>query len=224
MPPCTRTRGRRPGTSSLVVFFKAPGRAKRRLAASLGAEAEVVAEQLLNCALEDARGWTGEVVFAAADESDAAWLAQTGAYAGEVVVQHGSTLGERINGVDAQLRSRGFERLIYIGTDCPALDLVYLARADIALGRVDAVLGPALDGGVVLMGARRPWPDIASLAWSTPRLRDGLIERLDERGWSMATLAPLRDVDEPADLAAATEELADDTRPARRALVERLRS
>jgi hypothetical protein len=205
-------------------LFKAPDRAKRRLAATLGMDAQTAAERLLICALEDARGWTGHVVFAAADDTDADWLAQTGLYAGEIVVQHAGSLGERINRVDAELRLRGLDRLIYIGADCPALDLVYLARADIALGRADAVLGPAVDGGVVLMGSRKPWPDIANLAWSTPRLHDDLTERLRGRGWTIATLATLRDVDEPADLAIVAQDLAGDTRPARIALVEWLRS
>lgn len=220
MPRDIRTFRKRAGASGLVVFFKAPSRAKRRL----GARAEAAAERLLLCALEDARGWSGPIVLAAADDADADWLARTGLYTGEIIVQHAGSLGERINRVDAELRSRGLDRLIYIGADCPALDLVYLARADIALGRVDGVLGPAADGGVVLMGSRRPWPDIDKLAWSTPRLRSDLAERLEGRGWTIATLGTLRDVDEPGDLAVVAEDLAGDTRPARIALREWLRS
>ncbi|HSG64649.1 MAG TPA: DUF2064 domain-containing protein [Gammaproteobacteria bacterium] len=224
MPRNAGVAARRAGPSSLVVFFKAPGRAKRRLAAAVGSAAQNAAEHLLACTLEDARGWTGDVFFAAAAEADARWLTRRSPRAGEVLVQRGDSLGERINRVDAQLRSRGIERLIYIGTDCPAIDHTYLARADIALGRMDAVLGPALDGGVVLMGSRRPWPSIAKLAWSTPALRAGLVDTLRGRGWTIQTLAALRDIDRPQDLEAAADDLADDARPARAALAAWLRS
>ncbi len=44
---------------------------------------------------------------------------------------------------------------ILIGTDCPVLDLHYLARAVAALDASDAVFGPAEDGGYVLVGLAR---------------------------------------------------------------------
>jgi len=60
--------------------------------------------------------------------------------------------------------------------------------------------------------------------YRTPRLHDDLAERLGGRGWTIATLATLRDVDEPTDLAVAAQDLVGDKRPARIALVEWLRS
>lgn len=211
--------------SSLIIFLKAPQRSKRRLAVRIGdAGATAAAFRLLACALEDASNWPGQVVLAPADATDAAWLANSGLGPHEVVVQQGRTLGERINHVDAVLRSRGLERLIYIGADCPALDGSYLERAAAALDRADAVLGPASDGGVVLMAARRAWPPIGDLAWSTPTLREDLLERLAEDRWSVDCQNPLADVDSVEDLITAGAELAADTRPARRAFVEWLQA
>ena len=224
MPLVSETAAKAPA-SSLVVFLKAPERSKRRLSAQLGDEdAAAVASLLLACALEDTRDWQGDVVLAPAERSDADWLAASNPGTYEVVVQQGDTLGARINYVDSVLRSRGQTRLIYIGADCPALDTAYLADAAAALGRADAVLGPASDGGVVLMAARRAWPPIGDLPWSTPALLDGLLERLAESRWTIESLAMLADIDAVEDLAIAGAELSADGRPARRAFVEWLRS
>jgi len=202
----------------LVLFLKAPSRSKRRLVSRLGDEATTAATHLLACALEDVATWPGPAVLAAAEPSDVDWLTAHGSVAHEVLVQSGDSLGARINHIDAALRARGFEQLLYIGADCPAIDAQYLARARTALERADAVVGPAADGGVVLMGARKPWPDIATLSWSTPRLLGELVERLASEGWRIEALEPRADVDEYVDLAAVLTAIRRDERPARRAL------
>ncbi len=142
----------------------------------------------------------------------------------EMVVQQGGSLGARINHVDLALRSSGREQLIYIGTDCPELDAAYLTSADKALTDHDAVIGPAKDGGVVLMGARRPWPVLGDLAWSTSELRKELCARLRTQNWSTATLETLTDIDTMEDLTTARAALVGDDRSTRRALVDWLRS
>lgn len=208
----------------LVLCCKAPQRSKRRLAAQLGDRAAAAAEHLLACVLEDLADWPGEAVIAPASDEDAEWLRAGPAGAFESIVQHGGSLGERINHIDGVLRSGGRERLIYIGADCPAIGPAYLSSADRALDGNDAVLGPAADGGVVLMGALKPWPAFGDLAWSTPELLDGLRARLHERDWSVTELARLADVDTIEDLSAMNDALLGDARPARRALADWLRS
>lgn len=208
----------------LVVFLKAPARSKRRLAAEIGESATQVAEHLLECAIEDARAWPGAVVLAPAADDDAHWVADQPNLNYDVVVQQGGSLGARINHVDRTLRERGYERLIFIGADCPALDETYLRQADAALAANDAVLGPASDGGVVLMAAKRPWPNIEALSWSTDRLLDELTARLDAEDWSLSVLEVLCDVDAAADLPTVAAHLVRDTRPARRRLTAWLAS
>jgi glycosyltransferase A (GT-A) superfamily protein (DUF2064 family) len=51
---------------------------------------------------------------------------------------------------------------VLVGSDCPVLDLSYLARA--ALIDHDAVFGPAEDGGAMLVGRRGQ--AFAGIAWS----------------------------------------------------------
>jgi glycosyltransferase A (GT-A) superfamily protein (DUF2064 family) len=206
------------GPTGLVVMLKHPQRSKTRLAAEIGELAQDAAQRLWACALEDAVDWPGPVCLAPAEADDRAWLlAQYPALALHLVQGPGN-LGQRINHVDRQLRGQGYRQLLFIGTDCPAMNRCYLEQAAAALGESDVVLGPARDGGVVLMGARRAWPELADLPWSTAQLGRALALRCRETGSSVATLAELADVDAAADLRVAAAELREDGRPARRAL------
>ena len=140
-----------------------------------------------------------------------------------MVLQRGENLGERINYVDAALRAKDEMSIIFIGTDCPAMEDGYLQRAAVELVRSDVVLGPAIDGGVVLMGARVAWPTLAELPWSTSSLCAALTTLCIEHGLVIANLKPRADVDSVAALLATRNELAQDPRPARRALSQWLK-
>jgi len=206
--------------ATLVVFCRRPAEdhGKRRIAAVAGgAFARALGEHLLATALEDAAGWPGPVVLAPADAADAGWAA--GLLAGaRVVPQCAGGLGERLNHVDAAVRAGGATRVHYIGSDAPLLDFAFFARARRALDHADVVLAPAEDGGVTLMGARRPWPPLADLPWSTAELGETLGRRCRARGLTVAKLAPGYDVDEAEQLPRLAADLAGDPRPARRAL------
>lgn len=212
---------------TLVMFCRRPahGHGKQRVAASLGSEfALALAQGLLGTAVEDANGWPGPVVVAPARPSDAQWAAQLLSRPAHVLPQPEGNLGERLNGVDTALRAAGTERLIYIGTDAPLLDYGYYARARLALDHDDVVLGPAEDGGVTLMGSRRPWPALATLPWSTAALGEALDRRCRAHGLSVRLLDPQYDIDEADQLARLHADLGRDTRPARRALHDLLES
>lgn len=202
----------------LVVFFKAPERSKRRLADEIGELATQAATRLWDCVIEDVESWRGGIVYAPAEVEDADWLGQQLTESHAAVLQHGVNLGARINHVDGILRNSGETRLIYVGTDCPAMAPDYLALAAELLGEVDVVLGPASDGGVVLMASRAPWPPLEALPWSTSALRVELASICRKAGRSLAELDPRDDVDTVDALLAAGKSLAADTRPARRAL------
>jgi glycosyltransferase A (GT-A) superfamily protein (DUF2064 family) len=200
----------------LVLMMKSAARSKRRLALHVGAQrATEAAQSLLDCACEDLATWPGMTAVApsAADECDEAPPADA------LVVQCKGNLGERIEHVNDELLRLGFERQLFIGIDCPSLDLPYLERAAAALDDHSAVLGPAADGGVVLMGVRGRWPPLAALPWSTGELFESLRAACHTPGASAATLPRLRDVDTLGDLVALRTLLQDDRRPARRALV-----
>jgi rSAM/selenodomain-associated transferase 1 len=90
--------------------------------------------------------------------------------------------------------------LLIIGTDCPALTPAHLQQAADALQTSDAVLIPAEDGGYVLIGLRRPLPDVfQQVDWSTPRVMSQTRERLSAIGARWVELPALWDVDDPQD-------------------------
>ena len=239
-----------PAQAGLVVMLKAPANAKRRLAAQVGGLAEEAAAHLLACALEDALAWPGPTWLSPADPRDRDWLlseirAETKpapalfpqlATRGDpydvaathrdaicgLILQRGENLGERINHVDAELRrrDRGAGRLVFVGADCPGLDCTYLGQAALRLQRADAVLGPAGDGGVVLMGARRAWPELSGLSWSTQGLFAELRGVCLDAGWSVATLDARTDVDTLQDLLGTGAALSGDRRQSRRDFAE----
>jgi uncharacterized protein len=208
----------RSDTPCLVIMLKSPARSKRRLAAEIGPQAATAAAHLAACALEDAADWNGPVCLAVAERCDRAWAGAHIRPGHWLLTQCGGNLGARINDVNRQLIDRGVTAQVFIGTDCPELDTAYLREAAGALGDHDAVLGPATDGGVVLMAARKEWPPLAALPWSTPALCESLAGLLAGHGWSIARLAVRSDVDELDALLALRQPLARDPRDARRAL------
>jgi hypothetical protein len=205
-------------TPCLVLMFKAPDRSKRRLAAQGCAAATQIAARLLDCAVEDLRGWPGRVCFAPADAAAAAALHD--ASADFVVDQGDGNLGQRIGHVNCGLAAHGVDAQIFIGSDCPGLGPAYLEAAASALRRADVVLGPAEDGGVVLMGINGRWPPLDDLPWSEPQLHEALLNACTARGLGCATLPTLVDVDSVTDLDRIGDVLGADARPARRALLE----
>jgi hypothetical protein len=91
---------------------------------------------------------------------------------------------------------------VLVGTDCPALTADYLAQAFALLdGGADAVVGPAEDGGYILIGLRRTDKRLFDgVAWGTASVLDETRARLAALGWSWQELETLWDVDRPEDL------------------------
>lgn len=91
---------------------------------------------------------------------------------------------------------------LLVGTDCPDLTPALLHQAALALGEVEAVVIPAEDGGYVLIGLRRPDARLfADIEWGGQMVLAETRQRLCDGGYRWRELAPLPDVDRPADLA-----------------------
>lgn len=126
---------------------------------------------------------------------------------GPVCLQHGADLGARMqHALTTALDSNGFRQVLLIGSDCLALDQHYIAQA---LGKLEegaeVVLGPALDGGYVLIGLATQDPQaVASLFqdidWGTDAVLEQTLCRIRDAGLSCSLLPPLPDVDRPEDL------------------------
>jgi hypothetical protein len=66
---------------------------------------------------------------------------------------------------------------------------------------LDAVLGPAVDGGYVLLGLRRAESALfTDMPWGGDRVAEITRERMAALGWRWRELPALRDVDRPEDL------------------------
>ena len=211
-----------PPTLVLVCKRPAIGHGKQRLAASLGAEpACVIAERLLDCALEDLACWPGATVIAPDQVAHRDW-ASARMPDSHCLPQTPGNLGQRLNALDRSLRAEGHRALVFIGSDAPALGESDYRQVRAALGEVDTVLLAARDGGVVLMASNRPWPELSDLPWSSAELGQALATACRLAGHSLRVSGESFDIDEPADLSRARRELADDPRPARRRLLETL--
>ncbi|HEY0859206.1 MAG TPA: TIGR04282 family arsenosugar biosynthesis glycosyltransferase [Albitalea sp.] len=190
----------------IVVMAKAPvaGFAKTRLIPALGAEgAAALAARLLEHAVEQAvAAGTGPVgLCCTPDVNHAAFVRLAKQHALLLTPQGDGDLGARMARALAH-RLAEFERCLLIGADIPGLNATYLRSAADALRTHDAVFGPALDGGYTLVGLRRPAPDLfEQMTWSTPEVMQHTRERLARLGLRHVELAPLADIDEPADLA-----------------------
>jgi len=210
-------------TATLVLVCKRPrpGEGKQRLVARLGIEATyLVAQALLDCALEDALSWQGPVVIAPATDNDASWAAGLLTTVPHVTIcpQTPGNLGQRLNALDTTLRQNGMTSLVFIGSDAPLLNDADYADCLAALQGYQTVLKPAVDGGVVMMASHLPWPPLDKLPWSTNRLGEALLNCCQHFRQTIGTLPTGADVDQPQDIAGLCLQLKNDPRPARRRL------
>jgi uncharacterized protein len=90
---------------------------------------------------------------------------------------------------------------VLVGTDCPDLDADYLCASASALEANDVVIGPAADGGYVLIGLARDADLFSGMAWSTPQVFACTRERVALQGLRMHELPERFDVDTADDYA-----------------------
>ncbi|MCV6604897.1 MAG: TIGR04282 family arsenosugar biosynthesis glycosyltransferase, partial [Porticoccaceae bacterium] len=87
--------------------------------------------------------------------------------------QQGADLGQRLQHSATQALASA-DGVIFIGSDCPFIDADYLHRACAALQRGhDCVLGPASDGGYVLIGFRQVRTEMfVDIPWGSGQVLD----------------------------------------------------
>jgi uncharacterized protein len=192
---------------TVCLFLKSPrvGEAKTRLAREIGAtRASAIYRALVGRqAAEIPLGWRVTVYFspANADEEMRRWLAPRLREGTGFVPQCDGDLGRRLEtAVRAEL-DRGSERVFLIGGDCPGLSRDYFHEADQALSDADIVIGPAQDGGYVLLGLKGPHDTLfRDIAWSTGDVLEQTIEAARALKLSVSLLRTLVDIDDAATL------------------------
>lgn len=193
---------------ALLVFAKepTPGRVKTRLAAAIGAtRAAQIYRDLTTLTLAHAAaavraGIVDTIELWCAPSPESSYFRDmAAANCASLHAQIDGDLGARMTHAIADGLTRA-QAVLLVGTDCPLLDGDRLADAVALLARQDAVLGPAEDGGYVLVGARRPLP-FDAVRWSSPHALADTAAGFARAGIHWASLPVLWDVDEPADLA-----------------------
>ncbi|MFE8032453.1 TIGR04282 family arsenosugar biosynthesis glycosyltransferase [Thiohalocapsa marina] len=195
----------------VLVFAKAPvaGEAKTRLMPALGADgAARLAERLTMQTFDmlSASGLGPIELWCAPDVRHPLFTQAAGRHGWALHPQRGRDLGERLWSAASHLPGG----LLMLGTDCPALTGDHLRQALACLSSQDAVLGPAEDGGYVLLGLRRAHASLfTDMPWSSDQVAAITRERLRRLGWTWSELAPLPDIDRPEDLARLPDALRD---------------
>ncbi|RLQ23239.1 DUF2064 domain-containing protein [Seongchinamella sediminis] len=190
----------------LIQFAKEPlpGEVKTRMIPPLSAQqaCELHRELVLWTARTLTAAGLGRVELAVAGNPAAALFRQCqGLGVRAVRAQQGADLGQRM----FHALQRGLEhhqKVILVGSDCPQIDRGYLQSAIAALDRSDAVLGPAADGGYVLIGVRqldKRW--FSGVQWGSASVYADTVARFSDTGTKWQPLAELQDVDRPEDLA-----------------------
>lgn len=201
----------RPGaeraSGGVVVLGKAPrpGLAKTRLAADIGGvAASALAEAFVDDTLRMASsaGWPLTVAFTPPGAREEFECRSPGARLAEQVE---GDLGERISAALAGVLG-SHSQAVLIGTDTPQLTREGLEDAFAALELADVVLGPAVDGGFYLLGARRGVSFAALFAgveWSTGGVFGRVVANAEAGGLRVRALAPMVDIDDAGSLRAA---------------------
>ncbi len=197
--------------SRIAVFAREPrlGQVKSRLASELGAEEALAIYRAMlarvGSLLESGNlpDWDLWVTSKTSHEDFVSICNKKNIY-----LQEGKDLGAKMAQAFQQtLQDTRVRHLVLIGTDCPALTEAYLEQAFAALeSGVDVVLGPAEDGGYVLIGMGRALSEVfEDIPWGTAEVLMRTVQALETRGLRYALLETLWDVDRPEDLARLVE-------------------
>ncbi len=199
------------GKKRLIVFtrYPVPGSTKTRLIPALGPEgAADLQRRMTEHTLERVgplkdRAFHLQVRFEGADAGAMrAWLGKDLS----LEPQGEGDLGERMRRAFQESFSDGFEVVVLVGTDCPALEAGDVEEAVDLLRDNTLVLGPATDGGYYLIGMvsdSPPWlMDLlfTGIPWGTGQVLNETMNALAETGLDVGLLDEKTDVDVPEDL------------------------
>jgi len=117
-----------------------------------------------------------------------------------VCTQQGNNLGERMsNALEQSLQDT--HSVVIIGSDCILYSKTYLHKAIVSLQTQQVVIGPALDGGYVLIGTNQHFPDLfEGINWGMDIVFEQTISKLQVGNKTYTILNSLWDIDTAEDL------------------------
>ena len=193
------------GELLLIQFAKSPvpGQVKTRMLPVLNAEQACSLHQEL---LE----WTSDTLCAARLGDVELWVSGDPEHqmfkhrltqgVSCIQLQSGGNLGARMCHALADGLAR-YQCVILVGSDCPAINPDYLSGAVRALASHSVVLGPANDGGYVLVGMTELCREMfEGIAWGQNTVWADTVKILQGLSINWQGLASLPDIDRPEDL------------------------
>ncbi len=192
---------------AVVILAKAPllGQVKTRLIPALGPQG---ARDLAQKLLEETGALVGTVegiarLVAVSPATRLEMVRPLVPASFRLIPQTEGDLGVRLAHVFRELFAEGFDGVIVLGADHPALPKAYLEQAVAALHAktTQVVLGPTEDGGYYLIGLTQPRPELfQSIPWGSAQVFEATLQRANRRGLSVHRLPHWFDVDRPEDL------------------------
>ncbi len=195
-----------PLKGSIMVFARAPipGKTKTRLIPALGKKgaarlhASLIERTLSRIQSVDEVNIT---LWCTPSTEDPFFLSCAKRYNIALQTQQGHDLGSRMqHAFETTLRSAPWA--IILGTDCPDLEVSDLQQSiDAMRNGIDAVAGPAFDGGYYLLGLRQTSASLfREMPWGTENVWEITRNRMEQLGWSYTNTAWLHDLDRPEDI------------------------
>lgn len=192
-------------STNLLIFAKAPapGFAKTRLIPVLGSESAAgVAQALLRRTLDAAlhSNLNRLELCVTPMIEDALWHGIELPENISISEQGEGDLGARMARA-AKRTLKQNARVILSGTDCVEISANLLQEVDDALKKADAVIYPTADGGYALLGLNRFDASLfTDMPWSTDKVAQLTLERMNRLGWRVTLGRQLHDIDTPEDL------------------------
>lgn len=188
--------------NAVIIFVKNPvlGKVKTRLASSIGAEKALeIYEKLVNHTLYAVKDIMADVFVYFSESVDENIFPFENNFFKKVQV--GNNLGERMNNAFKEVFDLWYDNVVIIGTDCPDINVDILDDAFLQLDNVNAVFGPAEDGGYYLLGMQKHYPQVfENILWSSSSVLYSTLSRCKQNNITYTLLPMLSDVDEEKDL------------------------
>jgi uncharacterized protein len=101
--------------------------------------------------------------------------------------------GEQLTNAIEKVFSKGYEKVICLGNDCPALGKVQILEAASKLQNTETAIGPDQHGGVYLLGISKSSfvaETFKKLAWKTDKMLESYLEKFENQSiYSLETIA-----------------------------------
>lgn len=183
----------------LIIFVKSPelGKVKTRLAKSIGDHAALnIYKKLINTT-ENATSKlkVDRHIYFSGPISNEYWKLDS------KTIQQGSDLGERMLNAFKKSFSKGYNRIVLIGSDLPEISEQIINNALTKLGKNEVVFGPSQDGGYYLVGMSCLQECIfKNKPWSSNTLLEETLAELKQKNVDVSLMKTLNDIDTFDDL------------------------